>query len=595
MDRDGLNALEALILAAAAVAAVAVGVVWGGATLGLVVAGRPAVLGARQAGRATVALPALAGDPGAAWGAAGGPMPGAAVYWSSTAVVAVAAVVLVVVVARWAPWGGVGPERRRPLGVDGRARFATARELRPLLVRRPVPGRFVVARSRRWLVATEVPRRRRRGRAGDRGAVALIGPSRSGKTTAAVAGLLDWDGPAVVSSVKTDLLGVSGGWRATVGEVRVYDPTGSTPSAGHHASWSPVDQAATTIGAVRAARALCDAAPKSGVEGGLDFWLAQAEILLAGLLFVAHHSCRDMGAVCDWVLMQDRPSDQGDGEVHAAITALVKGDDPTVAAGVQDAARGVVAVWEMDDGTRSSVYATAQTIVWPWAEPSVAASAARSDDSVDLGWLLDGSNTLYLCAPLEDHQRLAPAFGGLLNDLIGQVYRHVASTGRPLDPPLLLLVDEAGNTPLRALPSYASTLAGLGVVLVTVWQSLAQVQTAYGKAADTVLTNHLTKVIYSGLSDEASLRYVAQVLGDSEVTSRSRSHDHTVGGRSSLQVSTTRLPLAPPHALRQMRRGDALLVHGTLPPAHVHARPFYRSRRLRGRAALPWPPTSRGH
>src|SRR5439155_14907683 len=98
-------------------------------------------------------------------------------------------------------------------------------------------GRFVIARFGRRLVATEARRplssghsrcARRRTRRGDRGAVALVGPSRSGKTTAAVAGILEWDGPAVLSSVKADLLATTQGWRSTLGGVRVYDPTSST-------------------------------------------------------------------------------------------------------------------------------------------------------------------------------------------------------------------------------------------------------------------------------------------------------------------------------------------------------------------------------
>ncbi len=167
----------------------------------------------------------------------------------------------------------------------------------------------------------------------------------------------------------------------------------------------------------------------------------------------------------------------------------------------------------------------------------------------------------------------------------------MAKTGKPLDPPLLVVIDEAGNTPLRALPEYASTLAGLGVLLVTIWQSLAQLQAAYGRQADTILTNHLSKVFYTGLSDPASLRYAAQVLGDEEVEVRSRSADVSAWGRASEQVATTRVALAPAHALRQMRPGDALLVHGTLPPAHLRTRPYYRNRRLAARAGLaPKPP-----
>ena len=60
------------------------------------------------------------------------------------------------------------------------------------------------------------------------------------------------------------------------------------------------------------------------------------------------------------------------------------------------------------------------------------------------------------------------------------------------------------------------------MLLVTIWQSLAQIDVAYGKAADTILTNHLTKAFYAGLSDGASLRYIGQVLGDAEVDVLSR-------------------------------------------------------------------------
>ena len=148
------------------------------------------------------------------------------------------------------------------------------------------------------------------------------------------------------------------------------------------------------------------------------------------------------------------------------------------------------------------------------------------------------------------------------------------------------MIDEAGNTPLRALPEYASTLAGLGVLLVTIWQSIAQLEAAYGRQADTILTNHLTKVFYAGLSDPASLRYVGEVLGDAEVETRSRSAD-LGGSRGSVQLAATRTALAPAHVLRQMRPGDALLLHGTLPPAHLRTRPYYRDRRLAARAAVP--------
>ncbi|MEX2548454.1 MAG: type IV secretory system conjugative DNA transfer family protein, partial [Chloroflexota bacterium] len=341
----------------------------------------------------------------------------------------------------------------------------------------------------------------------------------------------------------------------------------------------------TGLGAQRAARALCEAAPRGDdVKGGIDYWLAQSEILLFGLLFIAAQTDQDMARVCEWVMVQDRPREDGPGDVQVALNRLLESEDPVVRDGATRASQAVMSIWEMEDETRSSVYGTAQTVVWPWADPGVA--AASRGDSLSLDWLLKGPrhNTVYLCAPIEDQERLAPAFGGLLNDLVKQIFLRVAATGRPLDPPLLLVIDEAGNTPLRSLPQYASTLAGLGVLLVTIWQSIAQIEDAYHRQADTILTNHLSKVFYTGLSDPAAFRYLDQVLGDVEVETRSRSQ--ATEWRSSLQLSTTREPLVPPHMARQMRPGDALLIHGTLPPAHLRTLPWWDDRRLATRGEI---------
>lgn len=581
MDRNGFSAGEILLVAAVAIIAAVGGVVWAGAWVATEATGGTFRAGLQDALTAAASLPAHLSEPATAWADADATgVPGPGLYWAATATVALGVLSLAGVAVRVLSGGRVGSARRRPLGVDAHARFATRRDLAPLRVRGEQPGRFILGHCHHRLVATE-DGTGRGTRRGDRGAVALVGPSRSGKTTAAISAILEWSGPAILASVKSDLLGATVGWRRQLGAVQVYDPTGTTAQAAS-ARWSPLRSAGTTLGAQRAARSLCDAAPKGGVEGGMDFWLAQAEILLSGLLWVAHHANRDMAAVADWVMTQDRPGELGPGEVKTALELLLASAHPAVALAASEASRSLVSVWEMEERTRSSVYATAQTVVWPWADPGVAASSRKPN--IGLDWLLSDTNTLYLCAPIEDQRRLAPAFGGLLNDLIKQVYLRAARTGRPLDPPLLVVIDEAGNTPLRSLPEYASTLAGLGVLLVTIWQSLAQLETAYGRQADTILTNHLTKVFYAGLSDPASLKYVGQVLGDVEVETRSRSADLT-GGRGSLQLATTRTALAPAHVLRQMRPGDALLLHGTLPPAHLRTRPFYKDRRLAARAA----------
>ena len=595
MERSSLSGGELLVAILGGLALVAGGVVWAGAALAAAVSDVDFTASLTDALSAIPALGSNLGDPAVAWSEAGGiGSIGAPLYWVCTALCFATALAAVVLALRL--WGRsrVGTVPRQPLGVDARARFARTRDLKPLIVERPETGRFILGRFGRHLLASEhrdrsgASRRRTRpidSRAGDRGAIALVGPSRSGKTTAVVSGILEWDGPAVLSSVKDDLLRVTAGHRDEQGEVAIFDPTQSTGLG--TAVWSPLRQAGTTMGAQRAARALVEAAPKgSNVEGGVDFWMAQAEMLLASLLFAAHHTGRDMGVVAEWVMTQDRPGEWGPGEVKAALDQVMMDGTPSEQTAADDAARSLLSLWDDDERTRSSVYATARTVVWPWAEPGMAESSRG--ESVDLDWLLAGPNTLYLCSPIEDQTRLAPAFGGFLNDIIKQVYLRVASTGRPLDPPLLLVIDEAGNTPLKSMPEYASTLAGLGVLLVTVWQSLAQIEATYGRQTGTILSNHLSKLFYAGLSDPDSLRYVASVLGDEEVETTSRTHDVN-GGRGSRQLATSRNPLAAPHVLRQMLPGDALLIHGTLPPAHVRTRPYYRERALRRCAEMPVP------
>jgi type IV secretion system protein VirD4 len=213
-----------------------------------------------------------------------------------------------------------------------------------------------------------------------------------------------------------------------------------------------------------------------------------------------------------------------------------------------------------------------------WQDPAVAAVAEKCD--IDLDWLVKGSNTLYVCAPLHEQARLSVLFGGLLSDLVEQQAYEWAATHRDPLPDLLVVLDEAANTPTRWLPSVASTCSGLGILLVTIWQSKAQIDEAYGTLADSVLTNHGSKVIFSGVSDPSTLDYVTKLLGEEEVRQRAISTDLLHGGRS-VNESTTRLRLLSGDLLRQVPPDHALLIHQTLPPAHLRARPYYADRRLR--------------
>ena len=298
----------------------------------------------------------------------------------------------------------------------------------------------------------------------------MVGPTRCGKTAAAITGILEWTGPAILSSIKSGLMAATIRWRRGLGEVRVFDPTGLTSHA--TCGWSPLRGATTASGAQRATRALVDAGPRGSQD--LDFFLRLSEQLLWPLLFFAANQGRSMREVVEWLLTQKSPIAK-DSSLRHAIELSAVASDPDRREDARQAEHALVSVWGFDHRTRSSAYATAQTLIGAWTDTGVLEASETED--VDLDWLLSGANTLYICSPLHEQQRLSPVFGSLLGDLVDQAYERDVAIGKPM-PTTLLLLDEAANTPTRWLPNVASTCAGIGLLLVTIWQSKAQLDNA---------------------------------------------------------------------------------------------------------------------
>lgn len=162
----------------------------------------------------------------------------------------------------------------------------------------------------------------------------------------------------------------------------------------------------------------------------------------------------------------------------------------------------------------------------------------------------------------------------MISELVAVVYESAAQTGKPIDPPLLIVLDELAHiTPVPHLDEIAATGGGQGIQLVSVVQDVSQLQARYGKRAQTVLNNHTAKVIGGGVADPETLRYVSQVSGDAEFRQRSETAGER-GRRSATEGSTFR-DLTPANVIREARPGSALLIYGHLPPAKMVLRPWF--------------------
>jgi type IV secretion system protein VirD4 len=545
-----------LYLTLAAIGAAVLTTIWLiGAVAGVVFGGGWTSIGASELLLTALKLPSHLGDPRAAWPqSAQSVLPGAFGFYASTVFVLGGLGGLLLLARRVVDLGDLPSLGRRQRRAPS-ARWANRRDLGPLRVQKPEPGRLTLGHSGRALLAAE-----------ERQSVIVFAPTQSHKTTGLVVpALLEWKGPVLATSVKTDLLADTVAHRQTLGEVMIFDPalvTGMEPSRA-----TPLWGAGTWRGAMRVAHWLASAA-KTG-SGGLedaDFWYAAAEKLLAPLLFAAASTGRTMESVVRWL-------DEGPDANDALIEELLSD------AGEPAAKRAWQATQNREERQRSSVYTTAEMIVAAFADPRVAEETKGADYSPAA--LLDGgANTLYLCAPLHEQERLRTVFSMLVQEVLAVVYETVAATGKPLDPPLLLALDELANiAPIPNLAEIASTGAGQGVQLLSVFQDLAQVSARYGRQASTIVNNHRATVLGSGISDPDTLSYVSRVLGAGEFEQRSRSTGEK-GRRSETEGDTYR-DLAPANFVRERDPGTGLLVYGHLPPAKIKLRPWYEDRELR--------------
>ena len=345
-------------------------------------------------------------------------------------------------------------------------------------------------------------------RAEDRHALVAFGPPQSGKSAGlAVPALLEWEGPAVASSIKTDLLAATGRRRRALGAVHVFDPFGLAGTAS--STWSPLHGADTWDGALEVAWRLAAAGEldQRAVEGG-DFWAIAAEQRLAPLLYAAAVTGAGMDAVVRWVY------GQGARDLDRTLMEMTgSASDEIELAGAHAAYDAVRAFEAQADRTRSSIEATAQALLRAYRFERVQRSARSSEINADR--LLVGPSTLYLIGDAKASKLLRPIFLALLSEIVDRAYERATLAGGGLELPLLLCLDEAGNVaPLPNLAEIASTAPSHNIQLVSIFHDLQQARSRYGRQAETVVNSHRARMLLPGVADLDTLRYFAGLVGE---------------------------------------------------------------------------------
>ena len=503
-------------------------------------------------------LPEHLSHPAAAWSAsARDVVPGAAaVYLVLLVLLIVAGCATSWLLTRWQRWRHEQQRRER----DRSLAWAQPAQVGHLLTDGRDPHRVVLGRLAGHTVAAEARR-----------SVLVVAPTQAGKTTCLVMPtVVRWRGPLVVASTKPDVLRQTHRHRESVGGgAAVFDPTGVVDQAGDIATarWSPLMSATTYVEAERTARRLLKAASEESPDAnGGKFWENTAGKLLAPLLYAAANTAGDLGTIGYWLDTKETV------EVDQILRHL---RDP-------DALNAWTATTGRESRTRDSAYASCESLMTSFTAPGVRTATTLTDGAshIDPCRVLDERQTVYLIGSADDQDVLAPLFIALVQSILREAQRRYTVTGTPLDPPLMLLLDEAGHVaPLPELPTLAATGAGQGIQIVSVWQDLAQVEDRYGRRARTLVNNHTARVFMPGSADHGTLDQVSRTLGDHQVDRESQSVDET--GRRSRTRSRHDIRLAPPDYVRTLPRGSAIVLYGRDPALKIGTRAWFDEPALR--------------
>jgi len=348
----------------------------------------------------------------------------------------------------------------------------------------------------------------------------VLGVQRSGKTsTVVVPTLLTWQGAAVATSAKEELVTLTGRHRAKRVPAYVFAPLDEdlrwvTSLGLSPVTWNPLRE----VAAPGLAAELADAFTAQGKTSNSPHWYLAAANLLTGVFLLVSQ----------------------DGGTLAGVLELLNktqvGAYTSLAMGLDGSARSILDGFAKTPPEEAgSIVSTARAALSPWLDHRIAAATSPSQAyrHIDLDALLEEGATLYLVAPAEDAERCRPLFSALLASLLRRATARARRLGGQLNPRLLLALDEAANfARVPRLASYVSTGPGQGIQSLLCYHDLAQLRAAYGvDPAATIWNNCRARLLLPGQGDLATLEHFSRAIGNETIVYRSASWTRHGGGR----------------------------------------------------------------
>lgn len=400
--------------------------------------------------------------------------------------------------------------------------------------------------------------------------IVFIGPPRSGKgVNVLVKAIIDAPGPVITTSSRADNYSMTAAIRAKKGPVTLFDPQGLTgkPTT---LKWSPITGCDTAAVANQRATSLISAAGLSDDSSNSE-WRPPAIGIMQALL----HACALDNASVD-TLMKWGTSPA---EAKEAVKILREHEETGRAA--RGWATSLESEIESDPKMRTNKWFGVANAVGGLSVETVrdVMNPTTKDEEFNIDEFIKNSGTLYIIGTKTGGSSAGPFLVAMM-DAITERGREIAAKreGNRLDPPMALVLDEIANI-TKAWEGLVPLMAdggGVGICVMAVFQSMAQVRNSWGEQAASALFDAATvKIQLGGASNTQDLEVLSTLAGQREVmrSSRTRQKDG-----SSVSDQLQEKKVFEVSELRRLPFGWAVVFFRNKRPMLMHLTPYFKSK-----------------
>ncbi|KVW14661.1 type IV secretion system protein VirD4 [Burkholderia cepacia] len=394
--------------------------------------------------------------------------------------------------------------------------------------------------------------------------VLLAAPARSGKgVSIVIPNLLSYPDSVVVLDIKRENYAITAGFRRAHGqEVYLFDPFAEDGRTHRFNPLSAISDGLFRVGDILAiGYALY---PPGGHD---DFWKDQARNLFLGivLLLSEWHDARRAGegeSIPDYPVTMGEVLRQSSGHgmpVKAYLQRALVQHRGLLSGACVDALNRFLS---NDDKVLASILATFHAPLTIWANPIVDAATCTND--FDLRDVRRRRMSVYIGITPDHLSEAALLVNLVFSQLVNVNTKQLPEADPGLRFQCLLLLDEmTAIGKIHIIARAVAYMAGYNLRLLSVVQSIAQLESVYGLAdARTFLTNHAMQILYAPREQKDANDY-SEMLGTYTDQSRSVSRPSAMfGGRggSSESLSEQRRPLLLPQELKELGRDKEIIV-----------------------------------